>query len=119
MILLGTAKLVEGPHPSGVTIKQYDLSPWGGPLVPLGAATSPLPPAGSTRDFGQLRIDLGTGETWKLEGKEPPPTLPQTEQSMVSTARLLGGVNLHPLAIVGAVFMGLSMLGLKFKRRSR
>lgn len=78
MKYLGKAKLVEHPHESGITAKSWDLSPWGGPMVFLGAATSPLPPAGTTVDKANLRVDTGTGEVWQLELGDPPPSVGRT-----------------------------------------
>ena len=100
MEYLGVAKLVEHKHETGVTVKSWDLTPWGGPLVFLGPVTSPLPPKGTTVDRGTLRVDTGSGEVWKLEGGEAPPAVGPTGR---------GGtpIGMVPLALValGALWL--------------
>lgn len=75
MIPLGKAKLIEHRHATGIEVKSWDLSPWGGPRVFLGAVTQPLPEPGTTVDRGTLRLDTGTGEVWKLEPGDPGPKI--------------------------------------------
>ncbi len=103
MIPLGKAKLVENEHATGVTVKSWDLSPWGGPMVFLGPITQPLPPPGTTVDRDNLRLDTGTGDVWQLEAGDPPPKVGMP--GAVGTAFKFGP--LAAAAIIGLVFASL------------
>lgn len=110
MIALGKAELIESQHSSGVLVKSWDLTPFGEAALFLGPVTSPLPPPGSTRDIGAIRIDTGTGEVWQLESLDPPPALGPS-------GRVAGG-GPSMMVIVGLGVLGW-MLGLGGLRRRR
>lgn len=112
MIYLGLAKLVEATHPTGIRVKSWDLTPWGGPEVFLGAITQPMPPIGTTVDRGGLRLDTNRGRVWKLEEGDPGPRF--------GTPGLLGAVNMQTLAMfaVGAYVLS-GMMGVRRATRRR
>lgn len=110
MIPLGKANLVESTHETGVRVKSWDLAPFGeGPLF-MGPVSSPLPPPGTTRDIGSIRIDAGTGEVWQLQSGDPPP-------AFGAAGRPGGGPSMLMIVILGALgwFLGLARL----RRRRR
>ena len=108
MQLLGKAQLVQTRHESGLTAKSLDLTPFGGPMIFLGLANSPLPVG--TMDRGPLRVSFPALDVFQLAPGDPPPTIGGTGAAMGKLAKWL------PIAGAVAAFFWFAG-GMKNRRR--
>jgi hypothetical protein len=92
---IGTAIIVQTLNSTGAVVKAWDLRPFGGDLLHVGLAESPLPPAGTTSDRtlanGRiLRVDVGEGGVFEVKAGDPPPTLGPIGGPKATMGGLLG-----------------------------
>lgn len=108
MKAIGKAQLIDVAHSSGVPSKAWDLKPFGGPEVFMGAKTQPLPATDTFVDRGGLRLNARNGDVFQLEAGDPPPTVGSTGKIGLFSLRtaLIVGVVAYMLA-GGGVLKGL------------
>ena len=104
MKLAGKADLIPVSHESGVPSKAWNLKPFGGPEVFMGAQTQPLPSTDTFVDRGNIRLNARNGEVFILEPGDPPPTVGKTG--------ILGGFKIGTALLVAGVAYALASMGI-------